>query len=275
MSRPSKDLGQPSSIEEAIGKAVQRARLSLGMSQRDLGALLHVGPGRIGHIETGVTPPTLGQIHQLDDALKLNGALTDLIPFLSRKQYPDWSADFVKLQAGAEVIKGFSLIIPGLLQTRDYARTLLEAGYRVTGEGNVDQRVDARVERQQILHSDEPPMLWVILAEAALRQVIGSGPLMAAQLAHVLGLADRGKIHVQVLTFARTEPAVTMGNFSLLLMPDGKRYAYAEGHFMGKLMEDEEEVTARHVLYDRLQKRALDPAASAALINTVMKEYER
>ncbi|WP_234431759.1 helix-turn-helix domain-containing protein [Streptomyces sp. NRRL S-241] len=254
---------------------MQRARLARGWSQTELGKQLHVGPGRIGHIENAVTPPTVGQIEQLDDVLGLGGAVTDLIPFLSKSTHPDWSAPFLELQARAEVIKEFSTIIPGLLQTPGYARALIESGIRVTGEGNADQRVEALIERQTILDDDEPPMLWVILSEAALRQVIGSRDLMAAQLAHVLGLAGRGQVHVQVIPFNRTEPAAAVGNFSLLLMPDGKRYAYAEGHFMGKLMEDETEVTARHVLYDRLQKRALDPASSAELIGTIMKEYEQ
>lgn len=134
-------------------------------------------------------------------------------------------------------------------------------------------KVAARLDRQAILGRAEPPWVSSVLDEAVLYRIVRSREVMREQLAHLLRLGERPRIHMQVVPFKSADPAAMGGSFTLLSLPDGHELAYEEGIVFGRLIEESAEVMRRAVLYDRLQANALSPVGSAELIRMVMEEH--
>jgi transcriptional regulator with XRE-family HTH domain len=115
---------------------------------------------------------------------------------------PNWVEPFFGLEAGASFIRQFELqFVPGLLQTEDYARAVIRLG-NLPSEDEVIRRAQARVSRQDLLRRDDPPKLWAVLDEGALRRVIGGRQVMKAQLLHLIEMCDDPNVTLQILPFS-------------------------------------------------------------------------
>ncbi|WP_103502588.1 MULTISPECIES: helix-turn-helix transcriptional regulator [unclassified Streptomyces] len=272
MAGKGKALDPKSSVAALLGMKVRRAREQRGLTQAALATMLFTAPNRIAQIELASDPPTFKMMKQLEQVLGLEDQLEELWHLIGTQPYPSWSTRFLQLQAKAKVIYEFGHIVPGLLQTPDYARAMITAG-RVYGEFDVEERLRSRLARQSILEAECSPWLWAVVGEAALRHVVGSPQAMRDQLGHLLDVGQRERVHIQVLPFAKSEPASLGGSISIIQLPDGTRCAYTEGNHSGKLMEDEDDVVRHDVLYDRLQSKALDEEASADFIHAVLEEH--
>ena len=128
------------------------------------------------------------------------------------------------------------------------------------------------MERQRILNREEPPVLWVVLDEAALYRRIGGTAVMRQQLAHLLGMFGKPWLQIQVLPFDVGEHAATMGSFNLLRFNDHPDLHYCESYDSGHMTANPQVIRERSVGYARLQAEALSPRESAALIARVMEE---
>ncbi|MER5883059.1 helix-turn-helix transcriptional regulator [Streptomyces sp. NPDC001941] len=256
-----------------MGSRVREARKQRGLTQAALGRAVRVSQGRIAQVEGGTKPPNYGLATLLQDALDLGQQLTELLPFVDHKTFAEWAAMFLAKQMEADRIQEFSHLIPGLLQTRAYATSLVEAAQIY--DGTVDEdRVSVRIARQSaIFDRAAPPWVQVIVSESALRACIGSAEVMREQLAHLLQMGQRERVSVAVLPFAKADGAALTGSLSVLQMPSGHSVAYTEGMQSGTLLESKDDVSRYQALYDRLRSRALDEADSASLISQVMKEY--
>ncbi|RNL83007.1 helix-turn-helix domain-containing protein [Halostreptopolyspora alba] len=123
-------------------------------------------------------------------------------------------------EAEASVIRSFEgLVVPGLLQTPEYARALFQGG-RYTGPEDIERRIKARIARREILTKFNPVRLRVVMDEAALRRMIGSREIMAEQMRHLLYMAQLPNIDVQLLPFAAGSHAALAAPFSILEFPD-------------------------------------------------------
>jgi Domain of unknown function (DUF5753)/Helix-turn-helix domain len=131
---------------------------------------------------------------------------------------PGWFEPYLELEQAASVIRGYETgFIPGLLQTPAYCRALISHG---TSSGQVaERRAELRMRRQQILRQPQPPRLWMLIEEAALRRDVGGRALMAAQLRHLLQACGIPGITIQVLTF-RGRRHFTETPFTLLRLPE-------------------------------------------------------
>ncbi len=125
---------------------------------------------------------------------------------------PAWFAPYLGLEQAAGIIRTYEVqFVPGLLQTPDYARAVLEIGAGDTGELEVEQLVSVRMRRQQILRRPTPPRLWAVIDEAALRRPIGGTSVARAQLRHLIEMARLSHVNIQVAPLRAGSRAVSDG----------------------------------------------------------------
>ena len=267
-----KRLEPASSLRALLGAEVRRRRTDAGLTQQQLGDVIHVVDSRIAQIETATgAKVTCDLCSALDVALGAGGLFSELWEHIRKEVYPDYVRRALDFQQKALVIHQISEFVPGLLQTEAYARAVLRSGL-VYGGGDLEEKVSVRLGRQAVLNGPNPPWYWVILDEAALYRQFGGRWAMREQLAHVLDMAGRPNIHVQVLPFDKSEPAVIGGTLTIMELPDGEKVAYDEGNTSGTLVETAEEVRKFARVYDRAQANALPLDDSAALIRKVMED---
>ncbi len=268
-----KELDPSASLAALYGMKVRKLRLRAGWTQRELGEKVHVTHSRIAKIETGVESLPRQLSDALDEVLGADGDLSELWEHLGyTPPYPNWSRRFFEYESKATRMHKYSQIVPGLAQTEEYVRAMFRAG-EIYGVGDMESMVATRLGRQAILDAPSPPWLWIILDEAAILRIIGNRKVMREQLAHLLALAERPRIHVQVLPFDNTDPAAVPGSLTLLTLPKGGEVVYTEGIRAGDLIDEPEEVAKYAAVYDRVQANALSPSASADLIRKVMEEH--
>lgn len=256
-----------------FGTRVRKLREAAGLTQTEVGARTHVVGSRITQIERATgAKPTLELTRSLDRELVADDLLIDLWPYVYREAYPDWSQAFIAYSARAAVIRQYSShAVPGLLQTPEYARALLSMGHSLRDAEHLEERVAARLERQNRLTGPDRPHLWIILDEAVLRRPVGGSAVMRGQLEKLLRLAEEPGITIQVLPFDQGAHGALAGSLSLLVMPDGTEIAYTEGAHHGQLTEDPEEVEQFVLTYDHLRAMALPPLMSLELIRSVLE----
>ncbi|MGW3656646.1 helix-turn-helix domain-containing protein [Streptomyces sp. NPDC005151] len=260
-----------------FGSRVRKLRTAAGLTQAELGEKTHVVSSRITQIErSSGARPTLELARALDTALVADNLLIDLWPYVYREAFPDWSRAFIAHSARAVSIREYaSHVVPGLLQTEAYARALLSVGRTLKGEEHLEERLSARLGRQERLGAADCPELWVVLDEAVLRRPVGGPAVMRAQLIRLLEAATKPHITVQVLPFDQGEHDAMGGSLTVLVLPDGTEMAYTEGAHYGQLIEDPEEVSRFAVTYDRLRAVALPPLMSLDMIRSVMEGNPR
>ncbi|MFF9494192.1 helix-turn-helix domain-containing protein [Streptomyces flaveolus] len=260
-----------------FGARVRRLRTAAGLTQAELGARTHVVGTRITQIERASgAKPTLELARALDAALGADDLLVELWPYVYREAFPDWSRSFIGQAERAVSIREYaSHLVPGLLQTEEYARAVLSVGLTLNGAEQLEERISARMGRQQRLGSPDRPDLWVVLDEAVLKRPIGGRAVMQRQLERVVEAAAERHIKVQVLPFDQGEHDAMGGSLTILTLPDGTEVAYTEGAHYGQLVEDPAEVRRFSLTYDRLRADALPPLMSLGMIRSVMEGYNR
>lgn len=261
------------SMAALFGARVRRLRTAAGMTQAELGERTHVVSTRITQIERASgAKPTLELARALDAALGADDLLVELWPYVYREAFPDWSRKFMELSERAVAVRQYAAhVVPGLLQTEDYARGVLSLDALLEGEEQLEERVSARMGRQDRLSSVDRPELWVVLDEAVLRRPIGGHAVMRKQLGRLLDAAVERHITVQILPFDQGGHEAMGGSLSLLALPDGSEVAYTEGSDYGQLIEEPVNVSRYKVIYDRLRAAALPPLMSLDMIRSAME----
>ncbi|MFD3561789.1 Scr1 family TA system antitoxin-like transcriptional regulator [Streptomyces sp. NPDC058686] len=260
-----------------FGARVRRLRTAAGLTQAELGHRTHVVSTRITQIERASgAKPTLELARALDAALGADELLVELWPYVYREAFPDWSRKFMAHSERAVAIRQYAAhVVPGLLQTEDYARALLRVGRTLGSEEQLEERVALRMGRQERLSTPDRPELWVVLDEAVLRRPVGGQAVMHDQLGRLLGTATEHHVTVQALPFDQGEHDALGGSLTVLTMPDGSEIAYTEGAHYGQLIEDSDEVGSFALTYDRLRAAALPPLMSLDMIRSVMEDNHR
>ncbi|MET9130030.1 helix-turn-helix domain-containing protein [Streptomyces antibioticus] len=256
-----------------FGARVRRLRTAAGLTQAELGDRTHVVSTRITQIERASgAKPTLDLARALDAALHADNLLVELWPYVYREAFPDWSRRFMALSERAVAICEYAAhVVPGLLQTEDYARAVLSLDVLLRSEGQLEERVAARLGRQERLSTLDRPRLWVILDEAVLRRPIGGHVVMRKQLARLLDAAAERHVTVQVLPFDQGGHEAMGGSLTILTLPDGSEVAYTEGSDYGQLLEAPALISRYKVIYDRLRAAALPPLISLDMVRSAME----
>ncbi|WP_217161937.1 helix-turn-helix transcriptional regulator [Streptomyces sp. AC512_CC834] len=261
-----------------FGTRVRRLRTAAGLTQAQLGELTHVVSTRITQIERASgAKPTLELARALDAALGAEELLVELWPYVYREAFPDWSRAFIAHSERAVSIRQYAAhLVPGLLQTEEYARAVLSLGMTLDGGAEqLEERVAARMGRQERLTAPGRPELWVVLDEAVLKRPIGGDDVMRAQLERLVEVAAEPHITVQVFPFEQGGHDALGGSLTVLTLPDGSEVAYTEGAHYGQLVEEPADVRHLSGNYDRVRADALPTVMSLDMIRSAMKGYYR
>jgi transcriptional regulator with XRE-family HTH domain len=181
---------------------------------------------------------------------------------------------YVGLEGAATEVRNFELaVVPGLLQTEEYARAIATAAF-AEQPAEAERRVELRMARQACLTEEPPLKLWVVVDEAALRRRTGGDAVMRGQLRHLVEMGRRPNVTIQVLPFSEGWHPGTMGSFSILEFPEGihSPVAYIELPAGDLYLEREDDMRRVTLTYTHLQTAALSASKSRDLIAAIAKE---
>ncbi|MFJ6935267.1 helix-turn-helix domain-containing protein [Streptomyces sp. NPDC101132] len=269
-----RELDPSSSPRAMLGAELRFRRKQADLTQEELGAPLFVSGSFIGQLEAGTRRMQPDQAREIDRVLRTDGYFERNCAAATKSKYPDHFAEAAEAEARAEQIKEYAPhLIPGILQTEPYARAIFRALQPTATEPTIDGLVSARLDRGKLLDDPTKPMLWAVLDEAVLRRVVGSPQAMAAALQHVVQLARRHRIIVQVLPFSAGAHIAQGGGIKMMSFSDGPPLAYVEGLGTGQLLDDPAAVSRYQLSYDLVAATALAPAASLALVESMAEDY--
>jgi transcriptional regulator with XRE-family HTH domain len=279
--------GSPTVRRRELGAALRRLREERGMSVKQVTEHLLCSPSKVSRIETGQRGATARDVRDLCDLYGVaNQTERERLMGLARegKRQGWWQSydlpysSYVGFEAEAISIKDYdSAVIPGLLQTAEYARELHERAIpqkptdELTGDV-IEKRVQARLIRQRILTRTEPtPVSFsTILDEAALHRVIGSARVMQAQLRQVIELSKLPNVTVQIIPFAAGAHPGLDSTFNILEFGDRvPSLVYVEGLVGWIYLERAEDLDRYEEVFKRLSQIASTPHESVQLIDRV------
>lgn len=252
-----------------FGNLVRKLREQRAWSRDELASMIGHTASTIVNIEAGYRAPTPAQAESLDETFGLPGMLAEIEVRLHGLSFSAGFRPFAPTEGEALVMRMYeNMIIPGLLQTEDYARAILERHPEVTPE-LVDGRLQSRLDRQKVLARSNPPKLRVLLDQGVLHREIGGRKVMGDQLRHLANLAARPEIMVQIV--AETTHSGLSGAFVVAETPM-RRVAYVENILDGETTEDPNVVAQLELRFDTLRTEALRGSESMALIERVIDE---
>lgn len=261
---------QPPVAWRYSGNQMKRWRTKANVSREKLAEAANYSPDTIKSMEQGVRMPTPRVLDVADELCKADGLLSAAKEYLQREKFPARAQDFMEREK--EAISRWSYevaLIPGLLQTRGYARALIETRYPPLDEETVEERVVARMERQAILSERKPPVaLSFVLYEAALR----GAHVDADQLRRLLEASRLRNVVVQVLPFERGISDALIGPMVLLETRDHEQFVFTEGPFTSELSADPEIVSRVAGRLNMIRAQALSPAESARFIEGMVDQ---
>ena len=260
---------------------LRRLREGTRLTQDEVASELDWHPTKVMRIETGRTAPHPNDVQVM---LGLYG-VTDadvsagLLKLATDARQRGWWYSyrdvlrsryefFIGLESEAASIRDFGLaMIPGLLQTEDYARALIR-GLMTFDAAEIERRVEVRMTRQQLLAKPDRPLLWAILDEAAVRRVVGGRAIMRAQLLHLAHGFEPGQTTVQVLPFGAGPHPGQAGPFIVLGFADPAEpeVVYMETVGGNLYVDKAEEVSLYTTAFDQLRAIALSPVQTRDML---------
>jgi Domain of unknown function (DUF5753)/Helix-turn-helix domain len=259
-----------------FGAEVRHARVAAGMSQAELGALAHCDGSVVSRVEAGLAEPPEGFPEACDAAFPDRGGF--YARFWRDQQswrgpYPPWFLDWLVIERKAVTLRMWEpMLVPGLLQVQEYARAIL-ASWRQDGADAVEGKVAARLDRQAILHAEQPPTLWVLLDESVLGRRVGTAAVMTAQLEHLAQVAGQPNVTVQVVPEAASAYAGLSAGFTTAVTSDGQQAAHLDTGVQGMTVLEPTLVGKTVNMFDTLRAEALPRAASLELIAEAMSRW--
>ncbi|MFH9328216.1 helix-turn-helix domain-containing protein [Streptomyces althioticus] len=276
----------PTTRRRQLGADLRRLRELAGLTLEDAGARVGISKATLSRYETkegvvkwpavdalcreyGATDEERLALVELAKGARIQGwwrSLADPIP----------ESMNLMLTLEDEVVREdhyACMYVPGLLQTRAYAEAVHRASEVQCEEREVQHMVDIRMKRQELLEREDPPHLWAVIDEAALRRRVGGREVMRNQLTHLLTMAERSRITVQVLPFDRGAHAAAVGSFAVLRgQAPELDVVYVDLLGGGLFMEKPEELERYKLAFEYLSAQALDFESSTDLIDRISKE---
>lgn len=281
MTRRSSPDQNPTLRGRRLAIELLRRREVTGMSREEVARQLEWSTSTLFRIETGRSRPQPGNVRVLLELYGVSGPERDgLIQLARDARQPGWWHSFrdvlpnpyevyIGLEAGAASIRNFEpIVIPGLLQTEEYARQMIRNGPLELDHDDVESRIEVRLARQRILAKEDRPRLWAVIDEAVIRRQVGGPEVMREQLAHLVDCAGQGKTTLQVVPYRAGAHAGTAGPFVILEFPESTDPAvvYVETLAGDIYLEERADVNCYTLAFDRLVAAALHPDDSLRLI---------
>ncbi|GAA2782471.1 helix-turn-helix transcriptional regulator [Saccharopolyspora taberi] len=274
-----------------LGNELRHARLKAGREQAEAAKELDCADSKISRLEQGTGGISKGDLKLLLEFYGVDPQESQWLFELAKTRsargrwsgyravFPEWFRMYIDLETDAENLRQAKTeIVPGVLQTEAYMRSLHTASVRRDDEG-VDALVASRQERQRTLERDKPPTLSFVLSESCLRRQVGTTEVMREQLDHLRDLAQRPNVNIQVMPFnAATSTGGISYDFTLLQIPSNGiaadlEFVYVECFDDARYLDSKDAVAAYNGLWNRLQAAALGPKESLDLIHSVGQEH--
>ncbi|WP_242883310.1 DUF5753 domain-containing protein [Actinomadura litoris] len=210
------------------------------------------------------------QAARLDVHLRLNGHFARLVRYARTAHDPDWFAEYAKYEAKALVVRLYRLsLIPGLLQTPEYARAMIKESLLV---GDIEAAVQERMKRRAVLARNPLPHVWVLLDESILYRPVGGPGVMREQLAYLKEAAELPQVTTRVVPLSKGSYPGLDGSFNSLSM-ETEDLAFVEAPGGGRMVRETTEVRRFGLLWDRIGASALPWDSSLELIDQAMERF--
>ncbi|TQF05906.1 helix-turn-helix domain-containing protein [Kitasatospora acidiphila] len=274
-----------------LGAELRKIRDQLKLTVDEIAARLDWHQSKVSRVETGRSGVRAHEIEKLLDVYQVTDQETrEALAALARdnKRRMWWQpysdvlsqryASFISFEAEAASVRSYdSSLVPGLLQTADYARALTRQLQPDTSTEEINALVDVRLARQNAtLRREDPLKLWAIVDEAALRRIVGSPTITAKQLHSLVSSSRQPHVTVQVAPFTAGAHPGVHGSFVILEFPvrNDLDVVYTENQTSSLYLERDVDVAAYNEVFDRLRAAALDIEPSRRLITRIAKELE-
>lgn len=282
---------RPNVHRRRLGSALRSLRMAAGFSMEDAAERLGL-PGKpaLSKIENG-KQRVLGlgltaflQVYGVEAdetktkikamaALAGPGRRTNLLDEYKEAIQADGFEDFLNLESMASKAESYLHFVPGLLQTREYATSIVERSQEWSSNREITRFVDLRLARQAALTRESPLDFWCVLDEAALRRVVGGPEVMKGQLERLVTVTEEhANVAIQVLPFEIGAHAGIDGSFQLLHFPAGEPVAVVEMKATSLYLEEDRDVDRYRAALDTLGMQALDTKASIRFIQNLIKD---
>lgn len=196
-----------------------------------------------------------------------------------RSALPNWFRAYVSLETGARLIRTYEPhYVTGLLQTRDYARAVMRSGFPDDSPETLEQRVDLRLRRQDILQREKPPAVWVVLEETAMRRMVGGPDVMRGQIDRLLEAMEEPHLTLRVLPFAAGPHPGAGGHFTYFRFdePELQDIVYSEGLTGASYLDQHADVTTHLEVHMRISRLAHQHVPDLrTYLHQLRKEHER
>jgi len=279
--RPAPTVGQV-----VLGRRLQELREAARLKREEAARVLRVAPATVRRMEMAEVALKIPYVQVLLETYGVPddeaAAFVALAEEANRPGWwqrfhdvlPDWFSLYVSLEGAATIIRSYEPhFVPGLLQTEDYARAVMEAGtVGQTGPETIERHVSLRMARQRLLDRPDPPHLWVIMDETVLRRPVSiRGEVMREQLDKLLEFAERDRVTLQIAEFKDGPHPGTYAPFTLFRfgepeLPDMVFTEYLTGALY---LDSRKEVSAHLEVLDHMTARA----ASAQRTRKILREH--
>lgn len=275
----------PTALRIGLGSELRRRRERAGISREAAGDALRASPAKISRLELG----RVGfKERDVLDLLTLYGVTdnTERAEFLTLARranapgwwhrysdlLPGWFETYLGLEQASMMIRTYELqFVPGLLQTREYARAVTLLGHE--DQGDIERRVELRMRRQEVLTAPSAPTLWAVIDEAALRRSLNGSELLREQLDHLMAMNELPNVSVQIAPLSFGGHAAAGGPFSILRFaePDLPDIVYLEQLTSALYLDKRSDVEHYALVMDRLCAHIEPPDRTAAILDTIRK----
>jgi hypothetical protein len=280
--------GGPTVQRMLVGTQLRRLRIDAGLSREQAGEAIRASEWKIHRLENG----QVGfKERDIIDLLRLYGVtdpteVAELVALAREANspgwwqhygdvLPPWFRTYVDLESVATLIRTYEgQFIPGLLQTDDYMRAVVQGAHLDESSEEAGRRVRLRMARQTLLTREQPPRLWAVVDEAAMRRPVGGREVMRGQLERLIEAAKLPNVTLQVLAFdAGAHPAM-VGSFSVLRFPEEELpdVVYLEHLTSALYLNKPEEVDQYLHIMESICVRAAPPDQTVALLHQIMEE---
>ncbi|MEV5352398.1 helix-turn-helix transcriptional regulator [Streptomyces sp. NPDC052693] len=262
--------GEPESSDSlrTFGAVVQGLREHAGLSREEFGELVRFSKHTVASVELGRRMPDPEFVQRAEEVFGRTGALQRAAGCLERQPgLAAWFRRWARLEQVAITLYTYECrMIPGLLQTEAYAQALFANQLPPLDDAQIDQRWAARVERQRLLRERPNTAFNFILEEHTFLRRTGGAEVTRGLIDHVLEIAGRRNVEIQVMPLAQGAHAGLAGPMQLLETPENRWFAYNEGQRGGQFVSDPKEISVLHRRYARMRSQALTLEDSVSLL---------
>ncbi|MCQ4083723.1 helix-turn-helix domain-containing protein [Streptomyces sp. RB6PN25] len=259
---------EPSDSLRTFGAVVQALREHAGLSREEFSGLVRFSKHTVASIELGRRMPDPVFVERAEEALGNTGALRKAVRHIARQPgLASWFRRWARLEAGAITLYTYECrLIPGLLQTEAYARTLFEHRLPPLSDEDIDAQLAARLERQRLLTERPHTAFSFILDEHLFLRRTGGEDVTRELIDHILQVATKRNAEIQVLPLSRGVHAGLNGPIQLLETSENRWFGYSEGQESGQFVPDPKTISVLQMRYAKLRSQALTPEDSRGLL---------